>query len=206
MYKVFINHKEIILTSTNPNGKLGKVLPLKSTSFNTIIRIIRTTRVKRLYLIHDNPKKILIDFKKKLPVIIAAGGVLQHENGKLLFIYRKKKWDLPKGKVDKDESLEDAAKREVREETGIKKIKVGKLAGITYHIFKRNNCYQLKESHWFYMKSSYGGTLVPEFKEHITKATWKNKNKTVKAIKKTYPNIKDLFDQSNLMIALFGEE
>jgi ADP-ribose pyrophosphatase YjhB (NUDIX family) len=77
----------------------------------------------------------LSGFKKKLPVTIAAGGVVQHEDGKLLFIYRKKRWDLPKGRVDKGESLEGAAKREVKEETGVKKVKVGKLAGVTYHVF-----------------------------------------------------------------------
>jgi len=206
MYKVFVNQKEIILTSTFPKGNGVKVLPLTSTPFKKILRIVRTTRIKRLYLVHDNPKKLLSGFKKKLPVTIAAGGVVQHENGKLLFIYRKKRWDLPKGKVDKSESLQDAAKREVKEETGVKKIKVGKLAGITYHIFKRNNRYQLKETHWFFMKSSYEGTLVPEVMEEITKASWKNKDKTAKAIKKTYPNIKYLFDKSMLMEVLFGEE
>ena len=206
MYKVFVNQKEIILTSTFPKGNGVKVLPLTSTPFKKILRIVRTTRIKRLYLVHDNPKKLLSGFKKKLPVTIAAGGVVQHENGKLLFIYRKKRWDLPKGKVDKSESLQDAAKREVKEETGVKKIKVGKLAGITYHIFKRNNRYQLKESHWFFMKSSYEGTLVPEVMEEITKASWKNKDKTAKAIKKTYPNIKYLFDKSMLMEVLFREE
>jgi ADP-ribose pyrophosphatase YjhB (NUDIX family) len=206
MYKVFVNQKEIILTSTAPKGKGVKVLPLKSTPFKNIIRIIRTTRVKRLYLMHDNPKKLLSGFKKKLPVTIAAGGVLQHEEGKLLFIYRKKRWDLPKGRVDKGETLEGAAKREVKEETGVKKIKVGKPAGVTYHVFKRNNRYQLKETHWFFMKTSYEGVLTPEIKEDITKATWKNKSKTAKAIKNTYPNIEDLFDKSKLMEALFGSE
>jgi ADP-ribose pyrophosphatase YjhB (NUDIX family) len=206
MYKVFVNQKEIILTSTAPKGKGVKVLPLKSTPFKNIIRIIRTTRVKRLYLMHDNPRKLLSGFKKKLPVTIAAGGVVQHEEGKLLFIYRKKRWDLPKGRVDKGETLEGAAKREVKEETGVKKIKVGKPAGVTYHVFKRNNRYQLKETHWFFMKTSYEGVLTPEIKEDITKATWKNKSKTAKAIKNTYPNIEDLFDKSKLMEALFGSE
>ena len=206
MYKVFVNQKEIILTSTAPKGKGVKVLPLKSTPFKNIIRIIRTTRVKRLYLTHDNPKKLLSGFKKKLPVTIAAGGVVQHEEGKLLFIYRKKRWDLPKGRVDKGETLEGAAKREVKEETGVKKIKVGKPAGVTYHVFKRNNRYQLKETHWFFMKTSYEGVLTPEIKEDITKTTWKNKSKTAKAIKNTYPNIEDLFDKSKLMEALFGSE
>jgi ADP-ribose pyrophosphatase YjhB (NUDIX family) len=206
MYKVFVNQKEIILTSTAPKGKGVKVLPLKSTPFKNIIRIIRTTRVKRLYLMHDNPKKLLSGFKKKLPVTIAAGGVVQHEEGKLLFIYRKKRWDLPKGRVDKGETLEGAAKREVKEETGVKKIKVGKPAGVTYHVFKRNNRYQLKETHWFFMKTSYKGVLTPEFKEDITKASWKNKSKTAKAIKKTYPNIEDLFDKSKLMEVLFWSE
>jgi ADP-ribose pyrophosphatase YjhB (NUDIX family) len=206
MYKVFVNQKEIILTSTAPKGTGVKVLPLKSTPCKNIIRIIRTTRVKRLYLMHDNPKKLLSGFKKKLPVTIAAGGVVQNEEGKLLFIYRKKRWDLPKGRIDKGETLEGAAKREVKEETGVKKIKVGKLAGVTYHVFKRNNRYQLKETHWFFMKTSYKGVLTPEFKEDITKASWKNKSKTAKAIKKTYPNIEDLFDKSKLMEVLFWPE
>ena len=206
MYKVFVNQKEIILTSTLPKSKSVKVLPLKSSSLSKIMRIIRTTSFKQLYLIHDKPNKLISGFKKKLSLTIAAGGLVQHEDGKLLFIYRKNKWDLPKGKVDRGESLRDTAKREVKEETGVKKIKVGKLAGMTYHLFKHNNRYQLKETHWFFMKSSYNGALIPQVNENITKVAWKNKNKTVKALNKTYPNIEDLFDKSNLMQVLFGEE
>lgn len=206
MYKVFVNKKEIILTTVTPKKTKAKVLPLKETSLTEIIRILRTTRVKTLYLLHDNPKKLLALFKKKLPVTIAAGGVVQNQDGKLLFIYRKNRWDLPKGKVDKGETLQEGAKREVKEETGVKKLTVGALAGITYHIFKRNNRYQLKESHWFYMTTPYEGNLIPETKEDITEAVWKGKKKTTKALEKTYPNIVNLFDQAKVFTFLFGEE
>ena len=206
MYKVFVNKKELILTTEPPKKTKAKVLPLQETPLNKIIRILRTTKVETLYLVHHNPKKLLPLFKKKLPVAVAAGGVVQNEEGKVLFIYRKKRWDLPKGKVEKGETLQEGAKREVKEETGVKKIKVGDLVGVTYHIFKRNNRYQLKESHWFYMTTKYEGELVPQTKEDITKAVWKGKKKTLKALEKTYPNIAHLFAKANLFKSLFEEE
>ena len=206
MYKVFVNKKEIILAANAPVKSKAKVLPLEDTSLKKIIRILRTTKVETLYLVHHNPKKLLPLFKKKLPVAVAAGGVVQNEEGKVLFIYRKKRWDLPKGKVEKGETLQEGAKREVKEETGVKKIKVGDLVGVTYHIFKRNNRYQLKESHWFYMTTKYEGELVPQTKEDITKAVWKGKQKSVKALEKTYPNIAHLFAKANLFKSLFEEE
>lgn len=206
MYKVFVNKKEIILTVDAPKESKAKVLPLQSTPLKKIIRILRTTKVETLYLVHHNPKKLLPLFKKKLPVAVASGGVVQNKAGKVLFIYRKKRWDLPKGKVEKGETLEEGGKREVKEETGVKKIKVGELVGVTYHIFKRNNRYQLKESHWFHMTSKYEGVLVPETKEDITKAVWKDKKKALKAMENTYPNITHLFDKAKLFRFLFGEE
>ena len=206
MYKVFVNKKEIVLAVNAPKKPKVKVLPLQETPLKKIIRILRTTKVETLYLVHHNPKKLLPLFKKKLPVAVAAGGVVQNEEGKVLFIYRKKRWDLPKGKVEKGESLEEGAMREVMEETGVKKLKVGDLAGVTYHIFKRSNRYQLKESHWFFISSKHEGELVPEAKEDITKAVWKGKNKTIKALEKTYPNIAHLFDEAKLIKFLFEEE
>ena len=206
MYKVFVNKKEIVLAVNAPKTPKVKVLTLQETPLNKIIRILRTTKVETLYLVHHNPKKLLPLFKKKLPVAVAAGGVVQNEEGNLLFIYRKRRWDLPKGKVEKGETLQEGAKREVKEETGVKKIKVGDLVGVTYHIFKRNNRYQLKESHWFYMTTKYEGELVPQTKEDITKAVWKGKKKTLKALEKTYPNIAHLFAKANLFKSLFEEE
>ena len=73
-----------------------------------------------------------------------------------------RKWDLPKGKVDKGESIENAAVREVEEETGVTGLVIEKFLRTTYHVFKRNGEYQLKQTHWFLMSTDYDGKLVAE--------------------------------------------
>ena len=51
----------------------------------------------------------------------AAGGVVVRD-GKVLLVHRPRydDWTLPKGKLDRGESFEDAALREVEEETGVR--------------------------------------------------------------------------------------
>ena len=180
------------LTTSLPKSKKALVLPLAATSFQTILQVLKETKAKKIYLIGDDPATLMNIFKSKLPVVQAGGGLVQNENGKMLFIFRKGKWDLPKGKVDKGETLEKGAKREVKEETGVKKLQLNGLAGVTYHVFKRNGNYQLKETHWFHMKTTYTGKLKPELQEDITKAKWKGPKKMAKALENSYGNIKYL--------------
>jgi len=197
-YKVFINAKLIVLTAKKPKSPDAHVLPLAETSFSDVLKHFRKTAAKKIYLLGDDARTLMHYFKAKLPVTQAGGGLVTNAEGHTLFIFRKGKWDLPKGKIDRGETIEDGAVREVKEETGVKKLKMQALAGMTYHIFKRNETYQLKETFWFYMSTTYTGDLKPETKEDITKAVWKNDKKTRKALEKTYPNIKHLFDQTTL--------
>ncbi|MCH1472119.1 MAG: NUDIX domain-containing protein [Flavobacteriaceae bacterium] len=182
----------MILTTALPKSKHALVLPLAATSFQTILQVLKETRAKKIYLIGDDPATLLETFKSKLSVVQAGGGLVRNQSGKMLFIFRKGKWDLPKGKIDKGESLEEGAKREVKEETGVKKLQLNGLAGVTYHIFKRNDKYQLKETYWFNMTTTYTGKLKPELQEDITKAKWKGPKKTAKALENSYGNIKHL--------------
>jgi len=105
-------------------------------------------------------------------VIEAAGGLVFNELNQLLLIYRKGKWDLPKGKIDEGESEVHAAKREVQEECGLKAVEVFEKLGVTYHTFflPRENI--LKVSHWYRMKASSKEILVPQVEEDIQEIVW----------------------------------
>ena len=151
-------------------------------------------KLKKAYLYHPDDKKILKLFMHKIPVVVAGGGFVVNKKGKILFIHRNGKWDLPKGKVDKGESIENAAIREVEEETGVKNLKIERFLHTTFHIFKRNGEYRLKQTHWFIMSTDYKGKLVPEKSEGIKKVKWKGARKTKKALKNSYHNIKVLFE------------
>jgi 8-oxo-dGTP pyrophosphatase MutT (NUDIX family) len=55
----------------------------------------------------------------KKMIIKAGGGIVVNEQNEVLLIYRRGKWDLPKGKLDDGETIEECALREVKEETGL---------------------------------------------------------------------------------------
>ena len=57
--------------------------------------------------------------EKRRVIIKAGGGLVKNEKGEVLFMFRKGKWDLPKGKLDPGETMDACAVREVMEETGV---------------------------------------------------------------------------------------
>ena len=111
----------------------------------------------------------------------------------VLFIYRFDKWDLPKGKLEKDESIEDCAIREVEEECGVTNLNIKEPLETTYHIFERKNKTILKITYWFLMKTDFSGVLIPQAEEAIKEAVFKNEFDTKIALQNTYENIKLLF-------------
>ena len=130
-----------------------------------------------------------------MPVkIIAAGGLVTNENNELLMIFRRGKWDLPKGKLDKGETIEECAIREVEEETGIGNVELGKLIGLTFHEYfdRCINDDAIKETHWYEMKVKGSPTPTPQEEEHIEKIIWANDKAIKECLKNSYPNIEDI--------------
>ncbi len=194
MYKIFVGDKPIILT-TKPKDKKGvKNYNLKTVILRNVIRKLNNSSIKEARLVHKNQEKLLKKFLKKAPNVIAGGGKVYNDKGKVLFIFRNGKWDLPKGKIEKKESIEETAIREVEEETGVTGLKITKPLETTYHIFKRRGRYRIKITYWFEMKTSFDGKLYPQEKEGITKVKWLGKKKIEKAMENSYANIKILID------------
>ena len=137
-------------------------------------------------------EKLKKAFFKNFTLIEAAGGIVQNDNKEILFIFRRGKWDLPKGKVEKGEKLEDCALREVMEETGIKGLHLKKKTGETYHAYDEFGKHFLKTSHWFYMTCPAKQQLTPQREEDITDIKWVKTMNIKDPLKNTYSTIKDI--------------
>ncbi len=145
---------------------------LNTHTIKSMIHEMQLEKVHAGVFYHPDLKELQKAFYKKFTIVQAAGGVVQNEKKQLLFIFRRGKWDLPKGKLDKGESLEECAVREVEEETGLTKIQLIAPLLITYHTYHEGSKYVLKESHWYRMKAAGNQNLVPQTDEGIVEIKW----------------------------------
>ncbi|CAL2104383.1 NUDIX hydrolase [Tenacibaculum sp. 190130A14a] len=190
MYKVFVNDKPIILTSSLKKEEKYPVYIIKTVSISELIHKLKLGKYEGVYLYSNNLENDWNNFKKEFKVISAAGGLVLNDENEILFIYRGNKWDLPKGRIEKGESVKETAVREVEEECGISNISIVDFLLNTYHLFVQDNEYRLKETYWYLMKSNYKGKLTPQLEEGITKVEFRGENGVKEALKDTYANIK----------------
>lgn len=121
-----------------------------------------------------------------------AGGVVANAEGKILVMLRYDNYDFPKGHIEEGESIEEAALREVREETNVKDLLLGEKIGISYHVFYAHERYYLKENHWFKMISRGTETLIPQREEHIDALSWCSPEEIKNKLSKFYPSLQEM--------------
>ena len=143
---------------------------------------------------HKDLDELKNAFFKKFTLIKAAGGFVLNENKEVLMMFRREKWDLPKGKMDKKESFEECAIRETEEETGLKNIKLISPLITTYHTYHEGSKFMLKETRWFTMKISGEQKLIPQAAEQISKLEWVGKNDLKKYLQNSFPSVNDVLD------------
>ena len=133
--------------------------------------------------------------------IIAAGGLVINDKHELLMIFRRGKWDLPKGKLDEGETIEACALREVQEETGLQDVTIESFAGITFHEYKNaynNNKDTIKETHWYHMRAAENQPLIPQTEEDIEVIEWVAEKDIAEKLSNSYTNIIDIINKTNL--------
>ncbi|MBN08821.1 MAG: NUDIX hydrolase [Flavobacteriaceae bacterium] len=195
MYKVFFNQKPLILTtSIVKNSDISPVIHSKFSSQSIIIKALKSNKTNKVYYYHSDFEKLSKHLEKKFKIVEAAGGMVKNSDGKYLMIYRKNKWDLPKGHLRRKELIMDAAIREVIEETNVKGLIIKRKLPTTYHIFRKDKFYFIKKTYWFFMYSNYKGSLTPQKKEKIEKAVWVDELEISKCMKNMYANIKTLYE------------
>ena len=195
-YKVYIFDKAITITD-NLNESSQNVYAFSSVNLDEIISKLQANILPEAFLYHPRLDEAWQTFKKHFDVIEAAGGIVENDEHKYLFIYRNGKWDLPKGKMEAGEQPAETAIREVKEECGIQNIEIDHFLLDTYHLFNDNNKKRLKITHWFKMNEQEKSALIPQTEEGIERVEWIDVTDTTFPLENSYENIKLLFSDLN---------
>lgn len=196
MYKIYINESVIMLTESVP-ARVENFIEIQPDGFDfkQFYNRAKLETVANTYLLlTPNFKNLFKQIKNSLKIIKAAGGLVSNEENKYLFIFRKQKWDLPKGKIENGEKTKIAAVREVEEECGIKVTQSGEKICKTYHIYEMDGQTILKKTSWFWMRADNQIELVPQLEEDITDARWLAPGDFVLVKQNTYPLIRDVIN------------
>ena len=200
MYKIYINGTPLFLTSVEEAQQFGpaseRILILryagkKKFLLNVADQLEKTSRFERVVVFHDDPKILWTAFKGIYKKIEAAGAAVFNEKNKVLMIFRRGHWDLPKGKIDKGETPKEAALREVEEETGLTELVLGKPLTDTWHTYRLKGRRILKKTYWFKMKTTQN-ELTPQTEEDIEEAVWTNLHAFLEQPGKVYGSILDV--------------
>lgn len=144
---------------------------------------------------HPDLNELKKAFWKKFTIIQAAGGLVVNEQDQLLMIFRRGKWDLPKGKLDEGETLEQCAVREVEEETGLINVELISPLITTFHTYHEGSKFVLKESYWYNMNVAGKQTLQPQTEEDILETRWVTINEAEKLFPECFPSVIDVIKE-----------
>lgn len=204
MYKVFYNDRIVFFVENDFNFQLkGKNVSvnqyINKEKLNVEITEFLKSTYTILYIKCENLELAFKEYSKLYTIIEAAGGVVANRNNETLFIFRRNKWDLPKGKIEINEEREVAAIREVEEECGISNVELLEPLITTYHTYQLKGIEILKPTYWYKMNYSGNEKPVPQSEEEITESCWLDKSEMKKVIENTFPSIIDVLKKAVLI-------
>jgi 8-oxo-dGTP pyrophosphatase MutT (NUDIX family) len=199
-YTIYINNNCLFIANAMPeDAEAYHELHLESLDFKAFYKEVKKEGSDQFIIINENPKAVLKQIKTSCQLIKAAGGLVKNDRSEYLFIFRNKRWDLPKGKVEKGEKMREAALREVEEECGVKILQNKETLCRTYHFYELGGKIVLKKTNWYNMTVKGVPNLIPQKEEGITKAEWLSKDQLSPVLSNTYPLIRDVLQKAALI-------
>ena len=198
--KIYFNDKPLFLcdaidATLEPLLHHDDAVFIDEFSVHTVKSMIHEMEQEKIHagiFLHKDLDELKKAFWKKFTLVQAGGGLVTNTAKEILMIFRRGKWDLPKGKLDAEETLEQCAVREVEEETGLQQIQLKKHLLTTYHTYHESGKFILKESHWYAMQISKKQSLVPQAEEDIAEARWVKTKQLPELMENTFPSVKDV--------------
>ncbi len=213
-YKIYHNGTPVFLTTPEAAKNLG----FQPDKFTHVAPYVGKKKVLRQYLdmldknknlravvlYHPDLELLWNDFQSCFKVLEAAGGYVENAQNELLVFYRRGSWDMPKGKIDPGETPEQAAVREVQEETGLVHVTLGPFLTHTYHTYEQKGERILKKTWWYRMQTT-DTQLVPQTEEDIEEILWVAPKAWLESGVLVYSNIRDVIEQGLYPGTLFRD-
>lgn len=200
-HKVYINDRPLIMVEKDNLEKVVKSKNDLIAQYNGKIKYLhnyidlmeKSQKYDQIILFCSDLDQLWTDFLKTHKIINAAGGVVFNEQNEFIAIFRRDFWDLPKGKIEENESIETAAIREVQEECGVMNVEIINPLITTWHTYTLKKNRILKRSYWFRMLCK-DKILTPQTEEDIEQIIWTNKHNFIINCKPVYSSILEVIN------------
>jgi len=214
MYKVYINDVPVFLGTPESVGELG-LLPTKDVFTAPYIGkkkqirqyldlLDKNKNVRAVALYGETAEQLWADFCACFTQLEAAGGYVTNAEGRLLVFYRRNSWDMPKGKIDPGETPEQAALREVQEETGLQNVAMGPFLAHTWHTYTQKGERILKRT-WWYRMTTTDTKVIPQTEEDIEEIQWVEPNAWLETKPVLYKSIREVIELALLTSRVTSE-
>lgn len=197
MYKVFLNTgSQLVLTQTGDPLLEESPLNIQIDPDPEVIRkqLFDASIVAKV----GRPLEFMQEVFNDHDWINAGGGIVKNPLQELLVIKRNGKWDLPKGKLEQEESPKEGAIREVEEECGLTNLECTGEPLFSFHTYLIGDQPIMKKTYWFPMICTDEHIPVPQLEEGITEVRWIRANDLPKVLANTYESIADLLDRAKV--------
>ncbi len=164
-----------------------------------LFRFLKEKTGQVVFIGYRNTDILWKNFCSLFNVHVAAGGLVYNMQQQWLFIKRLGFYDLPKGHVEKGETIEDTALREVAEECGVDNLAIERFLLTTYHVYNTKSKIILKPSHWYLMKYMGNNTPKPQVSENITEAFFTPAGNIPALLTNTYGSIIEVVQKAAIL-------